>query len=66
MLYLYSSSEFTLIGELDENSWICCVRNEVQAINLCRLQEAVIFYQKLSYDAIPLKILDQSIKTSKK
>lgn len=55
-----------LIGEVDENSWICCVHNEIQAINICRLQEAVIFFQKLANDAIPLKMLDQSIKTSKK
>lgn len=49
-----------------ENSWLCCVRNEIQALNICRFQEAVIFFQKLANDTIPLKMLDKPIKTSKK
>lgn len=60
------SSEFMLIGQIEDNNWFCCVRNEIQALNICRLQEAVIFFQKLTNDEIPLKMLDQSIITSKK
>lgn len=55
-----------LIGQIEDNNWFCCVRNEIQALNICRLQEAVIFFQKLANDEIPLKMLDQSIITSKK
>lgn len=59
-------SPFILIGEVKESNWLCCVQNEIQAINICRLQEAVVFYQKLADDEIPLKMLYKSIKTSKK
>ncbi|XP_060870701.1 PMS1 protein homolog 1-like isoform X3 [Metopolophium dirhodum] len=61
-----SSSEFMLIGQIEDNIWLCCVRNEIQVLNICRLQEAVIFFQKLADSEIPLKMLDQSIITSKK
>lgn len=64
--FLNRSSEFMLIGQIEDNNWFCCVRNEIQALNICRLQEAVIFFQKLANDEIPLKMLDQSIITSKK
>ncbi|KAL5234739.1 hypothetical protein ACI65C_002149 [Semiaphis heraclei] len=60
------SSEFMLIGQIENNNWLCCVRNEIQALNICRLQEAVIFFQKLADSEIPLKMLDQSIITNKK
>ncbi|VVC37340.1 DNA mismatch repair protein, C-terminal,DNA mismatch repair, conserved site,High mobility group box [Cinara cedri] len=60
------SFEFSLIGQIEKNSWICCVRNKIHVVNICCLQEAVIFYQKLANDAMPLKILDQPIKTNKK
>lgn len=55
-----------LIGQIEDNSWLCCVRNEIHALNICRLQEAVIFFQKLADDEIPVKMLDQAITTSKK
>lgn len=55
-----------LIGQIENNNWLCCVRNEIQALNICRLQEAVIFFQKLADSEIPLKMLDQSIITNKK
>lgn len=64
--FLNRSSEFMLIGQIEDNNWFCCVRNEIQALNISRLQEAVIFFQKLANDEIPLKMLDQSIITSKK
>ncbi|XP_025201620.1 PMS1 protein homolog 1-like isoform X1 [Melanaphis sacchari] len=60
------SSEFMLIGQIEDNNWFCCVRNEIQALNICRLQEAVIYFQKLADDEIPLKMLDQSILINKK
>ncbi|XP_026817988.1 PMS1 protein homolog 1-like [Rhopalosiphum maidis] len=59
-------SKFMLIGQIEDNNWFCFVHNEIQAINICRLQEAVIFFQKMADDEIPLKMLDQSITTSKK
>lgn len=65
--FVFSSpSEFKLIGKVEENGWLCYVRNEIQALNLFNFQEAVIFMQKLANDAIPLKMLDQPITTSKK
>jgi len=64
--FLNSSSEFLLIGQIEDNIWLCCVSNEIQALNICRLQEAVIFFQKLADNEIPLKMLDQPIITNKK
>lgn len=66
MYFIFNSLlKFKLIGEIMENSWLCCVRNEIQALNICRLQEAVIFFQKLASDTIPLKMLDKPITISK-
>lgn len=55
-----------LIGEVKENNWICCVQNEIKAVNICRLQEAVVFFQKMADDEIPLKMLYKSITINKK
>ncbi|XP_050420572.1 PMS1 protein homolog 1-like [Adelges cooleyi] len=54
-------SDYTLIGQIDENCWICRIRNKIEALNICRLQEAVVFRKKLAMDSIPLKMLDQPI-----
>jgi hypothetical protein len=59
-------SPYILIGEVKDNNWICCIHNEIKAVNVCRLQEAVVFFLKMANDEIPLKMLDQSIKTNKK
>lgn len=59
-------SSFVLIGEVKENNWLCYVQNEIKALNICRLQEAVVFFEKMVNEEIPLKMLYKSIKTSKK
>lgn len=66
-IYIFFNSvpEFTLIGEVEKN-WICCIHKEVKIINICRLQEAIIFFQKMANEAIPLKMLDEPIIISKK
>jgi hypothetical protein len=45
---------------------MCCVQNEIKALNICRLQEAVVFFQKMVDEEIPLKMLCKSINISKK
>ncbi|XP_025425614.1 PMS1 protein homolog 1-like isoform X2 [Sipha flava] len=63
---LLKLSPFILIGEVKENNWMCCVQNEIKALNICRLQEAVVFFQKMVDEEIPLKMLCKSINISKK
>lgn len=60
------SLDYELIGQIEENNWICKVYNNIQSVNISCLQEAIIFFKKLAMDAIPLKILDKPIIVDEK
>ncbi|XP_050546179.1 PMS1 protein homolog 1-like isoform X2 [Daktulosphaira vitifoliae] len=59
------TSDYELVGQIEENNWICRVYNKIMLLNISCLQESVTFFKKLSMDAIPLKIIDEPIIVDK-